>query len=87
VGGVTRLHGGGVTRTVGERAGIGPKAEWAGRAGLKRKLGEQRIKSRKMKMKRVAARSCGPKMILGCQEKIKMFLKYFGCRFEFETKV
>jgi hypothetical protein len=34
-----------------------------------------------------AAKATGPKMILGCQEKMKMFLKYFGYGFEFETKV
>jgi hypothetical protein len=38
-------------KMVGERAGIRPKAEWAWRAGPKRKLGQRRIKSRKMKIK------------------------------------
>jgi hypothetical protein len=38
-------------KTVGEQARIGPKAEWVGRAGPKRKLSQWRIKSGKMKIK------------------------------------
>jgi hypothetical protein len=43
-------------KAVGEQAGIGPKAEWAGHAGPKRKLGQRRIKSRKMKIKWVGCK-------------------------------
>jgi hypothetical protein len=50
-----------------------PKRCWAGAV-----WGEER---------RRAASWIGPKAILGCPEKMKMFLKYFGCRVEFETKV
>jgi hypothetical protein len=43
-------------KAVGERDEIRAKAEWAGHAGPKRKLGQRRIKSRKMKTKWVGCK-------------------------------
>jgi hypothetical protein len=72
---------------IGERAEIGPKAEWAGRAGPKRKLGQQRIKSRKMKIKWVGSKEFWAENYFGLPRENENVLTYFGCRFEFKTKV
>jgi hypothetical protein len=59
---------------------------WARRAEKEIGPAENKIMENENKMGGTA-RCCGPKTILGCQEKMKMFLKYFGYRFEFEAKV
>jgi hypothetical protein len=74
-------------KTVGEWAGIGPKAEWVGHAGPKRNLGQRRIKSRKMKIKCVGCKELWAENYFGLPRENDFFLKYFDCRFEFETKV
>jgi hypothetical protein len=50
---------------VGEWAGIGPKAEWAGHAAPKRKLGQRRIKSRKINIKWVGRKELWAKNYFG----------------------
>jgi hypothetical protein len=57
-----------------KRAEIGPNAEWAGCAGPKRKLGQRRIKSRKMKIKWVGCKELWAENYFGLpRENVNVF--------------
>jgi hypothetical protein len=60
---------------------MGPKAEWDGRAGPKRKPGQRRIKSRKMKIKWVCCKELWAENYFGLPRENKNVFEIFWLQF------